>query len=192
MWLLRLHVLPTPSPVRLSVPGGSAPSAVAAPLPQELPYHQIETSSSKLSVISPEVGGCLQQHTQTGHTASDLPLFLLGGLTSTLWAGVPSMDSVTWPCVGSPASTRAVAAILLLATLSPSSQLLGWQTGMEPPPRLWKSRFSLCPWEAPRWRGEDGAFPFVGLLQGQGRAAQPFGTCTGEGQPVCPGQSACP
>lgn len=87
--------------------------------------------------------------------------FLLGSLTSPLWAGVPSMATVTRPRVGSPASTRAVAAILPLPTQSPSSRLLGWEPGMEPPPRLWKSRFSLCPWEAARWRGEDGAFSFV-------------------------------
>ena len=31
MWLLRLHVLPPPSPVRLSVPVGSAPSAAPTP-----------------------------------------------------------------------------------------------------------------------------------------------------------------
>lgn len=175
MWLLRLHVLPTPSPLRLSVPAGSAPSAP----PRLLQHHQIGTSSSKLSVITsevggiiPEVGGCLHQHTQTGHTASDLPPFLLGSLTSPLWAGVPSMATVPRPRVGSPASTRAVAAIRPLPTPSPSSRLLGWEPGMEPPPRFWKSRFSLCPWEAARWRGEDGAFSFVGLLQGQGRAAQ--------------------
>lgn len=69
MWLLRLHVLPTPSPLRLSVPAGSAPSAP----PQLLQHHQIGTSSSKPSIITSEVGGCLHQHTQTGHAASDLP-----------------------------------------------------------------------------------------------------------------------
>lgn len=57
MWFLRLHVLPTPSPVRLSVPGGSAPSALTAPLSQVLQYHQIRTSSSELSFIIPEVQG---------------------------------------------------------------------------------------------------------------------------------------
>lgn len=73
-----------------------------------------------------------------------------------------------------------MAPILFLPTLSPSSRLPGWQPGTEPPPRLWKSRFSLCPWEAARWGGEDGAFSFVELLREQGRVSQPFGTFTGE------------
>lgn len=77
MWLLRLHVLPTPSPARLSVPGGSAPSALTAPLSQVLQNHQIGTSSSELSIIIPEVQGYISTR-----RLGTQPLFLLGSLTS--------------------------------------------------------------------------------------------------------------
>lgn len=171
MSLLRLHVLPIPSPVRLSVPRGSAPSA---PPSQLLQHHQIRTRSSKLSIIIPEVGRDTQtgyQHTQSRHPHS--------GQVSPAWPWSPHLCGVTsrqQGCGSNPAPSHPE--FILPAP--------GLAAGHGATPQLWKSRFSLCPWEAARWRGEDGAFSFVELLQEQGRAAQPFGMCTGEVTIQCP------
>lgn len=85
MWLLGLHVLPTPSPVSLSVPGGSAPSAPHSPAIPAAPtppnpdqFLKTEHSYPRGGRDYPEVGGSLHQHTQTGHSTSALPLFLQG------------------------------------------------------------------------------------------------------------------
>lgn len=104
---------------------------------------------------------------------------------STHRAGIPTLGRCPQhghghaTCVGSPAGSRAVAAILLLPTLSSSSRLLGWQPGTEPPHSSGKAGFPCAPGRQRGGEGKMEPFPLWNCSKSKGELPSPLGCAQG-------------
>lgn len=183
MWFLGLHVLPTPSPVRLSVPGGSAPSAPHSPSIPAAPTPSNPDQFLKTEHSYPRGRRGYPRGRREPPSAHSVWAQNLG--PASVPAGKSHLPTVG-RCpqhghghLGSPGSPRAVAAILLLPTLSPSSGSWAGSRARSHPHGSGKAGFPCAPGKQGGGGGKMESFPLWDCSKSKGELPSPLGHTQG-------------